>query len=167
MQWRKEAEELARQIDSLRQSAILSQVILPQDEAAIYFRIDALEQQILSLQTKFDASNRPELEAMSNQLAYDFKLLRILSRPPTTPRGVIVKEFKRHPGYVHSMSLSADGSRAVSVDRDGKALVWDTRTGKRITVFSETLAPIHSLAWDEIHGRFYFGLVDGRIIVGE
>jgi WD40 repeat protein len=49
-----------------------------------------------------------------------------------TTAEIIVQEFQGHEGVVHSVAVSADGSRIASGGEDGTIRVWDTASGAAV-----------------------------------
>lgn len=79
---------------------------------------------------------------------------------PSHTRRVV---FERHRKQVTSVAFSPDGALCVSVDRDGKALVWEAGTGDVRTSIALDDADLNDVLFSPDGGRLIIAARSGRV----
>lgn len=78
----------------------------------------------------FSGNGQLLLSGGGNNFGGDYKL-----RLWNVATGALIRIFLGHTWKVTSVAISADGLKALSGSRDGKAILWDTATGQSLRVF--------------------------------
>jgi len=124
-------------------------------ESRLTFHIEPLN----SVQTDF---NTPEPYQKVVRISYDSKLLVTggddgILRVWTFPDLNAIHEIEAHDKEIDDIEFSPDNTKVVSISKDGRALVWDVKKGKKHA----------EMGWDPpnkikyLYKRIRFGRVEG------
>jgi len=124
-------------------------------ESRLTFRIEALN----SVQTDY---NMPEPYQKVVRISYDSKLLATggddgILRVWTFPDLNRIHEIEAHKKEIDDIEFSPDNTKVVTISKDGRALVWDVKKGKKHA----------EMGWDPpnkikyLYKRIRFGRIEG------
>ena len=91
--------------------------------------------------------------------------LTALCAVPDLPDSNLIRTIKGHLTGVLACAVSDDGSKIVSVSKDGCLIVWDTVTGNQLLQLEESEAEIWDCDISGDGGAVVYALNDGRLVL--